>query len=128
MFKQVQYREGTFTAVDESGRNITIFESISFIFTVIVDEDNQRVTYKPVRYTNTSILKAIENFLIGKKYDEKIIDSIVIRFGWMDKHLNKLEFIGLTELMNMGKLMSLTQKRKVGAICKQLSMSTKNII
>lgn len=125
MFRQVHNLNGIFTAIDELGRSVTIIESISFIYKVDVNPDDDRVTYRPVKYTTPKILKEVENFLTGKKYDATITDAIVIRFGWMDKRLNKLSFIGLSDLMAKGKEMSSTERRKVGAICKQLSISMK---
>ncbi len=128
MFKQVIQNRGSFSAIDESGRKVMIIESISFIFQVIPDEDGTKVTYSPITYSKPKILVEVERFLRGQKYNEEIVNSIVIRFGWMDKRLNKLSFIGLKDLLAKGKEMSSTDRRKVGAICKQLSMSTKGIL
>jgi hypothetical protein len=128
MFKKVIQNKGSFSAIDESGRKVTIIESISFIFLVQPNEEDNRVLYSPIKYSNHLILEEIERFLRGVDHNGEIIDAIVIRYGWMDKRLNKLSFISLKDLMAKGKDMSGTDRRKVAAICKQLSMSTKNII
>lgn len=128
MFKKVIQHKGTFSALDESGRKVTIIESISFIFLVKPNEEENRVLYSPVTYSSPEVLVEVERFLRNQSYNPDIIDAIVIRYGWMDKRLNKLSFISLRDLMAKGKEMTATDRRKVGAICKQLSMSTKGII
>lgn len=128
MFKKVTFNQGSFSAIDESGRKVSIIESISFIFLVQPNEEENRVIYSPVTYSKPAILAEVERFLRNQSYNPEIIDAIAIRFGWMDKRLNKLSFIGLKDLMSKGKDMSATERRKVGAICKQLSISTKGII
>lgn len=128
MFKSVIQNQGSFNAIDESGRKVTIIESISFIFLVKPDEDQKYVLYSPVTYSKPQILAEVDHFLRGQQYNEEIVASIVIRYGWMDKRLNKLSFISLQDLMLKGKEMTATDRRKVGAICKQLSISTKGIV
>lgn len=126
MLKNVKRVNGVFEAIDEMGRYVYIAESISFLFQVNGDEE--RVMYKPLYYRDADILEEIELFLVGnKRANLEIIETIVVRFGWMDSRLNKLSFMSLTELMTLvqTKKATATQKRKLTAICKQLGISLK---
>lgn len=125
-----QHLDGTFTATDEMGRRVLIIESISFLFNVQVDENGKSVNYKPIDYHSPRVLTQVERFLTGKKFKKEVIESIVVRFGWMDKRLNKLSFLPLTDLMDLIRKgeADKTQKRKLVEICKQLSLSMKHVI
>lgn len=130
MLKQVRKIHGIFTATDELNRSVRIVESISFIFSVEVDREDQRVIYRPVTYREAEILDEVVKYLRGKPCNVDMIQNIVIRFGWMDKRLNKLSFMGLTDLMTKirTKKADNTQIRKLTDICKQLSLSQKVIL
>lgn len=133
MFKQVTHDWGMFRAIDEMGRKVSITESIAFIFEVRVAKDDTWVDYSPVDFRQTEILEEIENYLRGVSYDTDVIDTIVIRYGWMDKRLNKLSFIPLTTFMETirgmykDRLPTATDQRKLTAVCKQLSLSLKAV-
>lgn len=128
MLKKIDRINGVFVALDEMGRRVFIQESISFIFQVAVD--GNRVTYKPLDYRCTDVLEEIENYLVGSKLtDMNVIETIVVRYGWMDSRLNKLSFRNLTTVMEeirAGETDKPT-KRKLTAICKQLSLSMKRV-
>ena len=126
----VRHNGGNFTAFDETGRRVFIIESISFLFAVDVNEEMKTVKYRPIDYRDTKTLTQIEKYLRGGRYNEDIITSIVVRFGWMDKRLNKLSFIGLPEFMKLIRLNEANDKqhRKLQEICKQLSLSMKNVL
>lgn len=128
MLKKIDRINGVFVALDEMGRRVFIQESISFIFQVAVD--GNRVTYKPLDYRCTDVLEEIENYLVGSKLtDMNVIETIVVRYGWMDSRLNKLSFRNLTTVMEeirAGEADKPT-KRKLTAICKQLSLSMKRV-
>lgn len=128
MFTNVNYDRGLFTALDETKRKIYITESISFIFTVKATKKTAR--YTPVTYKDPEILSEVEAYLKNNEYNPEVLKSIVIRFGWMDKRLNKLEFIGLEDLVSKirSKDATPTQIRKLTAICKQLSISLSSIV
>ena len=77
-----------------------------------------------------STLNDISDYLKIKDYDKDIINSIVVRCGWMDKNLNSLQFIPLTDLIKRirsGEASS-KEKRKLQEICKQLSLSMRDIV
>lgn len=126
----VRHNGGNFTAFDETGRRVFIVESISFLFAVDVNPEMRTVKYRPIDYRDTKTLTQIEKYLRGGRYNEEIISSIVVRFGWMDKRLNKLSFIGLPEFMKLIRQNEATdtQHRKLQEICKQLSLSMKNVL
>lgn len=126
----VRHLDGTFTATDEMGRRVLIIESISFLFNVQADENGKSVNYKPIDYHSPKVLGQVERFLTGKKFNKEIISSIVVRFGWMDKRLNKLSFLSLIDLMKLIRESEAdkTQQRKLVEICKQLSLSMKHVI
>lgn len=129
MFKKVKHLETKylFTAKDESGRDVTIDESISFIFTVEADES--KVNYRAVDFHDTAILDQMVKYFTGKPFKKAVIDTIVIRYGWMDKGLNKLEFLPFMELIEKhhDKTATSTDKRKLGAVLKQLCISKKRV-
>ena len=128
MLNNVQYDRGIFTATDETGRQVTIDESISFIFQVEVKK-GPRVRYTALNYKAADVLEQIENYFTGEIYSKKVLESIVVRYGWMDKNLNKLTFLPLLDLVKMvnGKEATLTDKRKLNAVLKQLCISKKRV-
>lgn len=128
MFRSVNKEQSHFTAIDESGRNVIIYDSISFLFQVEVLNPHT-VVYKPVTFKNGDVLREVESYILGKEHDPEVISSIVVRFGWMDKRLNKLSFMNLTDVMvkRTDKNVNKTIKSKFVAICKYLSISMKNI-
>lgn len=129
MLKNVKLFNGVFEAYDEMNRRVFITESISFLFQAATSEDDKRVTYKALYYKQADILEIIEDYLRGRDVDMDIVDTIVVRFGWMDKRLNKLSFMSLTDLMKKikAKEATSTEKRKLTAICKQLGLSLNNV-
>lgn len=132
MLRNVELNQGIFTATDETGRKVVIPESISFVFRTVVSGTGkrQKVTYEPIDFRNPEILEEVVNYLIGISYDEELIDSLVIRFGWMDKRLNKLSFINLTDWMSKirSKKATSSERRKLTDLCKQLSLSQKVVL
>lgn len=124
---------GNFTAYDETGRRVFISESISLIFKVEVNEEHNSVRYVPITYKDTTTLTVIERYLMGKTPTGRNalkMENIVIRFGWMDKRLNKLSFIGLDVLMERIRSgqPEVSDKGKLQQICKQLSLSQKRVM
>lgn len=128
MFRNVVKHTAHFTAKDETGRSVIIHESISFLFLVEVVNTTQ-VVFKPITYKNPEILAEIEKMILGLKYNEEIISKVVVRFGWMDKRLNKLSFMNLDDVIKQQNLKDVnkTLKAKFAAICKQLSISRKKL-
>lgn len=128
MLYNVQYDRGIFTATDETGRQVTIDESISFIFQVEVKKGTG-VRYTALSYKTADILEQVENYLTGELYSKRILQSIVVRYGWMDKNLNKLTFLPLLDLVKMlnDKKATSTDKRKMNAVLKQLCLSKKRV-
>ena len=130
MYHNVKLENGIFTANDEMGRNITIVEHISFIYITKVLEETGVVMHKPVTYKDHKVLAEIEKFLKGKKYTTDIIESVTIRYGWLDKRLEKTEFINITDFIKRfrDKSQSPTDKSKLMAVCKQLSISKRDML
>lgn len=129
MYSNVKLENGIFTAKDELGRNITIVEHISFIYTTKVLEETGVVMHKPVTYKDHKVLAEIEKFLKGKRFNVETLESITIRYGWLDKRLEKTEFVNITDFIQRfrNKSQSPTDKSKLMAVCKQLSISKKDI-
>ena len=126
----LRHQGGNFSAIDETGRRVFIVESISFIFEVIVDEEMNTVRYRPVNYKDVKVLTAIDNYLRGVRHNKAIIERLVIRYGWMDRRLSNLSFVNLTDFMKnirQGDGTS-TDQRKLQELCKQLSLSMKNVL
>ena len=129
MYSNVKLENGIFTAKDELGRSITIVEHISFIYTTKVLEETGVVMHKPVTYKDHKVLAEIEKFLKGKRFNVETLESITIRYGWLDKRLEKTEFVNITDFIQRfrNKSQSPTDKSKLMAVCKQLSISKKDI-
>lgn len=132
MLRNVELNQGIFTAIDETGRKVIIPESISFVFKAVVSGKGKRqqVTFEPIDFRRADILEEVVNYLCGREYDGKIIETIVIRFGWMDKRLNKLSFINITDWMSKIRANEATpsERRKLVDLCKQLSLSQKEVL
>ena len=126
MFTNVQKDNGLFTAIDESGRKVTVEESISFLF--LVDADNKRVNYRAVDFRRPDVLSNIHDYMVGKN-NEDMVHNIVVRYGWMDKHLNSLEFLPIADLVkrHVDKTLTGTDKGKMIAVLRQLSLSRKKV-
>lgn len=128
MYRNVVYDQGLFTALDEMGRKIYIHESISFIYRMAKDE--KVVRHIPVKYIDIYYLQNLENFLRGKPCIPDVIDQLTIRYGWLDKSLEKTDFVNIRDFVNKlkDKSATSTDKRKLTAVLKQLSLSRKQII
>lgn len=130
MYHNVKLDKGIFTAKDEMGRDITIIEHISFIYTTQVLEETGVVMHKPVTYKEHKILAEIEKFLKGKKYKSEVLDTVTVRYGWLDKRLEKTEFVNIADFIQRfrDRTQTPTDKSKLMAVCKQLSISKKDIM
>ena len=130
MYSNVKLDKGIFTAKDEMGRDITIIEHISFIYTTQVLEETGVVMHKPVTYKEHKILAEIEKFLKGKKYKSEVLDTVTVRYGWLDKRLEKTEFVNIADFLQRfrDRTQTPTDKSKLMAVCKQLSISKKDIM
>ena len=129
MFRNVILNEGgDFECLDEFNRYCFIDKSISMLSHVSASDI--KVSYKEITYRNMSTLNDISDYLKMRDYYKDIINSIVVRCGWMDKNLNSLQFIPLTDLIKRirsGEASS-KEKRKLQEICKQLSLSMRDIV
>ncbi len=130
MYHNVKLENGVFTAKDEMGRPVTIIEHISFIYTTEVLPVTGVVMHKPVTYKEHKILAEIEKFLKGKKYKSEVLDTVTVRYGWLDKRLEKTEFVNIADFLQRfrDRTQTPTDKSKLMAVCKQLSISKKDIM
>lgn len=130
MYHNVNLEHGVFTAKDEMGRPVTIIEHISFIYTTEVLPVTGVVMHKPVTYKEHKILAEIEKFLKGKKYKSEVLDTVTVRYGWLDKRLEKTEFVNIADFLQRfrDRTQTPTDKSKLMAVCKQLSISKKDIM
>ena len=124
-------RPSYIAALDETGRNVKIDKSISFIYAVTVDENNH-VHYCKVDYRRQDTLYVIHKYLTDESLtsDEvSLVNSIVIRYGWLDKRLNSVVFIPLTDLVRnvQRNRRPSTDVNKFNAICRQLYLSRRDI-
>lgn len=127
MYSKVKYENGLFEAKDEMGRTIWIHESISFIYRTALNEE--AVRHIPVTYRDTHYLENLEKFLLGKSHDPAVIEHMTIRYGWLDKRLEKTDFINIKDFIQKFRDKTATSKdrSKLTAICKQLSISKKDV-
>ena len=91
-----------------------------------------KVSYHAVTFTHHQVLSEIRNLFLGvaSEGDLATLDYTVIRFGWLDKTLNSLQWLPVVELYRRwcsGELTP-TQKNKLNAICKALSLSRKCMV
>lgn len=129
MYSNVKLDNGVFTAKDELGRDVTIIEHISFIYTTEVLKETGVVMHKPVTYKEHKVLAEVEKFLRGKKFKPEILETVTVRYGWLDKRLEKTDFINITDFIQKfrNKTATPTDKSKLMAVCKQLSISKRDI-
>lgn len=130
MYRNVKLENGIFTAKDEMDRDIIIVEHISFIYTTNVLQETGAVMHKPVTYKEHKVLAEIEKFLKGKRFKPEVLESVTIRYGWLDKRLEKTEFVNITDFIQRfrNKTQSPTDKSKLTAVLKQLSVSKRDIV
>lgn len=129
MYSNVKLDNGVFTAKDELGRDVTIIEHISFIYTTEVLKETGVVMHKPVTYKEHKVLAEVEKFLRGKRFKPEILETVTVRYGWLDKRLEKTDFINITDFIQKfrNKTATSTDKSKLMAVCKQLSISKRDI-
>ena len=129
MYRNVKLENGIFTAKDEMDRDIIIVEHISFIYTTHLLPETGAVMHKPVTYKEHKVLAEIEKFLKGKRFKPEILESVTIRYGWLDKRLEKTEFVNITDFIQRfrNKTQSPTDKSKFTAVLNQLSISKRDI-
>lgn len=129
MYRNVKLENGIFTAKDEMDRDIIIVEHISFIYTTNLLPETGAVMHKPITYREHKILAEIEKFLKGKRFNHEILESVTIRYGWLDKRLEKTDFINIKDFIQKFRDKTATSKdrSKLTAICKQLSISKKDV-
>lgn len=129
MYSNVKLDNGVFTAKDELGRDVTIIEHISFIYTTEVLKETGVVMHKPVTYKEHKVLAEVEKFLRGKRFKPEILETVTVRYGWLDKRLEKTDFINITDFIQKfrNKTATPTDKSKLMAVCKQLSISKRDV-
>lgn len=86
--------------------------------------------YTAVKYDDTAQLRTIHDYLVHGTLDSKVrIDSIVIRFGYLDRRLNSLHWLDLTELFKRWSYgtATRTEKNKFRQVLKVLNLSTRSV-
>lgn len=132
MFVEVKYKDGIFYGKDISdGKWIIIEQSISFIYVKTTVAGGQ-LNYSAVTFErNSDILSLLSNYLIGIVQDnDKRLDDIYFRTGWYDKRKNALTMLplaGLLKRYRYRQYITKAEKRRITALCKQLSVSMRNI-
>lgn len=132
MFVEVKYKDGIFYGKDIlSGKWIIIEQSISFIYIKTTVEGGQH-NYSAVTYErNSDILRLLNNYLIGVTQDDDArLEDIYFRTGWYDKRNNALTMFPLSGLLKRYRYrqnITKTEKRRITALCKQLSLSMRDI-
>lgn len=91
-----------------------------------------KVNYQAVSFMDHQVLIEIRNLFLGIATDADLamLDNTMIRFGWLDRTLNSLQWLPVLELYRRwcnGELTS-SQKNKLNAICKALSLSRKDMV
>ena len=94
-------------------------------------EGTQTVHWRPFSIDNTEMLTTIKLALTGSIAHQEAVafQCTYIRFGWLDKTLNSLEWIPLSEVLKAykNKTLSKQQRGKLNHVCRLLFISIKDI-
>lgn len=132
MYIQVKYKDGTFYGKDNAtGQWIVIEQSISFIYVKTTLENNQQNFSAVTFERHTDILTLLRDYLTGViRDDDNRLQDVYFRTGWYDKRFNALQMMPLADLLKRfrySKNISKFERRRVTAICKQLSVSMRDV-
>lgn len=132
MFVQVKYKDGTFYGKDlVTNQWIVIEQSISFLY-VRKNIEGKQANFSAVTFErNTEILALVRDYLTGAvRDDDERLNDVHFRTGWYDKRANALTMVPIASLLKRYRYsanISSVEKRRVTAICKQLSISMRDI-
>lgn len=129
MLKDVTQKDGFFYAINDDAQNVVIEQSISFLFLKTVDRP-QSVSYMAITYRHhNEVLEQIQDYLTGATHETGLLDRVVLRHGWMDRHLNSLRFTSALDLFRSfrNNTISKRDRLKLMQICKQLSISMRGL-
>ena len=115
--------------------NITIENSMSYLYTLTEIKKGGYVVgrrYEAVTWRTHLNCQYISNYLLSVEMDggtDMFPERVLVRFGWIARNVNQLEFVPLRELLEKykhGQLNS-TEKSKFIAVCRQLNISMKQM-
>lgn len=98
---------------------------------VNVADGTKVVHWRPYSIDNLEMLTTLKLALTGslKHQEYAAFQRTYIRFGWLDKTLNSLEWIPLSEVLKAykNKTLSKQQRGKLNHVCRLLFISIKDI-
>ncbi len=98
---------------------------------VNVADGTKVVHWRPYSIDNLEMLTTLKLALTGslKHQEAAAFQKTYIRFGWLDKTLNSLEWVPLSEVLTAykNKTLSKQQRGKLNHVCRLLFISIKDI-
>lgn len=132
MFLNVKYKDGIFYGKDSvTNKWIVIERSISFIY-VRAEINEGQSNFAAVTFErHQEVLTLIRNYMTGITIEElPVLHNVYLRAGWYDKRANSLAMSPMLELLRRyryGKDITSKDKRRITMLCKQLSISMRDI-
>ncbi len=98
---------------------------------VNVADGTKVIHWRPYSIDNLEMLTTLKLALTGslKHQEATAFQKTYIRFGWLDKTLNSLEWVPLSEVLTAykNKTLSKQQRGKLNHVCRLLFISIKDI-
>lgn len=136
-YKDISRDENTIYATRISDNaKIEIDRSISDIYVIkqhkLSDRSFTGFGYQSLDFTDTEILLSMRRLFTGcsTEHDDFMLETVVIRFGWLDTGLNSLHWLPVTELYRLWctKELTATQRNKLQQINKALTLPRKRMV
>ena len=94
-------------------------------------ENKQEVLWRPYKLEDRTHLETLKLGLLGDERSRltSVWNKTYIRFGWLDKQLNSLDWVSLEYLLHTyhQKTITKTNRAKLNHICRLLFISIKDI-
>lgn len=140
MYKGVNIKEDLFTATEVKEINGALVESkviihkhvsplYQSIASTALEVDKE---YVPILFSNIHVLNCIKNLFTGclNPAEYKTLGKVYVRYGWLDKKLNSLEWVSVLELYERfaNNQLGKTDKGKLVRVLQQITLSKRDAI
>lgn len=115
--------------MDDEENHVKIDRSVSCIY--VKDVKGLNTHYRALTYQDGAELKVIEKYIRGTLIMDistaRLLQTVVIRFGWLDKNLVQTDWFPLIDLADkfVNKTLIGSEKSKFTGVLRQLSMGAK---
>lgn len=113
--------------------NVAIENSMSYLYKLTETKKADRLVsrrYEAVTWRTHLDCRFTSSYLLDTEvHSPENASRYMVRFGWIARNVNQLEFVPLRELLEKYKLGQLnsTEKSKFIAVCRQLNISMKQM-